>query len=267
MKTYFAIFKMRLLNGLQYRAAALAGIATQFFWGLMYIMIYQAFYKNSTGTEPISFGQLISYVWLQQAFLIFIMLWYRDNDIFNGITSGNIAYELCRPCGLYGFWFAKLMAQRLSGAMLRCPPILIVAFILPEPYNLSPPSGYLSFGLFAVALSLGLMVLVAISMFIYISVFVTMSPAGSLLIISVLGEFFAGMVIPIPLMPGWLQNIAYILPFRLASDLPFRIYSGHILMKQALTGIMVQILWLSGLIFLGRIALRKALRRIIIQGG
>lgn len=54
MKTYFAVFKMRLLNDLQYRAVALAGIASKFFWGLMYVLIYQAFYKNFTGTEPIS---------------------------------------------------------------------------------------------------------------------------------------------------------------------------------------------------------------------
>ncbi len=267
MKTYLSVFKMRLINGLQYRTAALAGIATQFFWGFMYVMIYQAFYNHSAGNQPISLGQLVSYVWLQQAFLAFIMLWYRDNEIFNLITSGNIAYELCRPCGLYGFWFAKLIAQRLSGAMLRCFPILIVAFLLPKPYNLSLPTDYLAFGLFVVTLLLGLLVLVAISMFIYISVFVTMSPTGSLLLMSVLGEFFAGMVIPIPLMPGWLQKIAYMLPFRLAADLPFRIYSGNIMTKEAFTGIMAQIVWLIGLILLGKIALKKALRRVVIQGG
>lgn len=267
MKTYLSVFKMRLINGLQYRTAALAGIATQFFWGFMYVMIYQAFYNHSAGNQPISLGQLVSYVWLQQAFLAFIMLWYRDNEIFNLITSGNIAYELCRPCGLYGFWFAKLIAQRLSGAMLRCFPILIVAFLLPKPYNLSLPTDYLAFGLFVVTLLLGLLVLVAISMFIYISVFVTMSPTGSLLLMSVLGEFFAGMVIPIPLMPGWLQKIAHMLPFRLAADLPFRIYSGNIMTKEAFTGIMAQIVWLIGLILLGKIALKKALRRVVIQGG
>ncbi len=31
MKAYISVFKMRLNNGLQYRAAALAGIGTQFF--------------------------------------------------------------------------------------------------------------------------------------------------------------------------------------------------------------------------------------------
>ena len=54
MKAYLSVFRLRFINGLQYRAAAFAGIATQFFWGIMHIMIYEAFYENATGTLPIS---------------------------------------------------------------------------------------------------------------------------------------------------------------------------------------------------------------------
>lgn len=267
MKVYFSVFKMRLINGLQYRTAALAGMATQFFWGFMFIMIYEAFYQNGGASQPISLEQLIDYLWLQQAFLVFIMLWFRDNEIFNLITGGNIAYELCRPCDIYGFWYAKLIAQRLSGAMLRCLPILLIAFMLPEPYRLSAPAGITAFVLFFAALMLGLLVLAAISMFIYISVFKTMSPMGSLLMFCILGEFFAGLIIPIPLMPGWLQTIAYILPFRLASDLPFRIYSGNIPVNEAVPGIFTQIVWLAVLVLSGRALLVKALKKVVVQGG
>jgi len=267
MKAYFSVFKLRLINGLQYRAAAFAGVATQFFWGIMHIMVYEAFYQNAAENQPISLSQLIDYIWLQQAFLVFIALWSRDNEIFNLITSGNIAYELCRPCSIYGFWYAKLIAQRLSGAFLRCVPILAVAFLLPEPYRLSVPSNITTGVLFLITLLFGLMVVVAISMFIYISVFYTMSPAGSLLMFFVIGEFFAGMIIPIPLMPEWLQKMAYVLPFRLAADLPFRIYSGNIHANEAVTSIIIQILWLSVLVLTGRLWLRKALKRVVVQGG
>ncbi len=255
MKAYFSVFRMRLLNGLQYRIAALSGIATQFFWGFMFIMIYEAFYKNAAAAQPMDLKQLITYLWLQQAFLVFIILWFRDEEIFNLIINGNIAYELCRPCSLYGFWYAKLIAQRLSGAMLRSLPILIIAFLLPQPYKMSLPSDNISFGIFIITLLLGLLVLVAISMFIYISVFITMSPVGSLMIIGVVGEFFAGLIVPVPLMPFWLQRIAYVLPFRLASDLPFRVYSGNITTKEALIGILIQLIWLTALLLLGKIAM------------
>ncbi|NLG85094.1 MAG: ABC transporter permease [Firmicutes bacterium] len=267
MRAYLSVLRLRLINGLQYRAAALAGLATQFFWGFILIMVYEAFYSQVAGPQPIALRQLITYIWLQQAFLVLIMFWIRDHELFNLITSGDIAYELCRPCGLYGFWFAKLTAQRLSGALLRCFPLLAVAYLLPEPYRLTLPPDPAAFGLFIVALLLGLVVVVAISMLIYISVFYTMSPAGSMLFFSVLGDFFAGSIIPIPLMPEWLQTIAYLFPFRLTADLPFRIYTGHIPWPEALTGILTQLLWAAVLIGCGLMVLEKALRRVVVQGG
>jgi ABC-2 type transport system permease protein len=267
MRAYYSLFKMRLLRGLQYRVAALAGISTQFFWGFIYVMIYEAFYSSTSTSQPISFRELIQVLWLQQGFLVFIMLWYRDTELINLITSGNIAYELVRPTDLYGFWYAKLIAQRLSGALLRCFPILIVAFLLPYPYTFSLPQSLGIFLLFVISLALGLILIVAISMLIYISIFYTMSGVGSMLIFGVFGEFLSGLIIPVPLMPEALKKIVYILPFRYTSDLPFRIYAGNIPFKEALISIGVQLVWITVIILTGRLWMKKALKRIVVQGG
>lgn len=65
MKTYLSFFKIRFINGLQYRTAAYAGIATQFAWGFMYIMLYNTFYNSNPAKAPMEFSQLSSYIWLQ----------------------------------------------------------------------------------------------------------------------------------------------------------------------------------------------------------
>lgn len=267
MKVYLSVLKLRLSMGMQYRAAALAGVATQFFWGFIIIMVFQAFYEHAAQTPPMPLKAIVNYIWLQQAFLVFVMMWFRDNELFDLITSGNIAYELCRPAGLYGFWYAKLLAQRLSSAILRCFPILIIAYFLPKPYNLSLPPSFTAFLLFVIALFTGLLLLVAVSMFLYISVFITLSPMGSLLVFGILSEFFAGLVIPVPLMPEWLQTIANVLPFRWTADFPFRVYSGHIPLNEASIGILVQFGYLLFLVWLGRIALNSVLRKVVVQGG
>jgi ABC-2 type transport system permease protein len=77
----------------------------------------------------------------------------------------------------------------------------------------------------------------------------------------------AGSIIPIPLMPEWLQRIAYCLPFRLAADLPFRVYIGNIPVNEALAGILIQVLWFAVLLVLGRILLGITLKRVVVQGG
>lgn len=267
MKAYYSLFKMRLLKGLQYRVAALAGVSTQFFWGFIYIMIFEAFYKSTSSVQPISFRELIQVIWLQQSFLVFIMLWYKDSELLNLITSGNIAYELCRPIDLYSFWYSKLIAQRLSGALLRCFPIMFITIFLPYPYNFSRPENSTAFILFLITLTLGVILIVAISMLIYISVFYTMSPTGSLLIFGVLGEFLSGLVIPVPLMPQALQKLVYVLPFRYTSDLPFRVYAGNIGVHEALISIGIQVVWIAIIIIVGKLWIKKALKRIIVQGG
>ena len=42
---------------LQYREAAIAGLTTQFFWGIMLVFIYIAFYSNG-GNESINLEQM-----------------------------------------------------------------------------------------------------------------------------------------------------------------------------------------------------------------
>jgi len=267
MKPYSSVLKLRLQNGMQYRAAALAGVATQFFFGFVFIMIFSAFYSQSVEVQPMSLPQLVTYVWLQQAFLALVMLWSRDNELFQLITTGNIAYELCRPAGIYEFWYSKLIAQRLASAMLRCFPILAVVFFIPEPYNLSLPNDGAALIYFLITMMLGLLLVVAISMLIYISVFVTMSPTGSMIMFGIVGEFFSGRIIPIPLMPTWLQEVTYLLPFHLTADFTFRVYTGHIPHDQALIGIATQIGWLLVLVALGKWLLSRAMRKVIVQGG
>lgn len=267
MRAYYTLFKMRLLKGLQYRMAALAGVLTQFFWAFMYIMIYQAFYQSSNTPQPLTFHELVQMIWLQQSFLLLMNMWLRDTELFHLVTSGNIAYELCRPASLYGLWYARLVAQRLSGTLLRCFPILIVASLLPKPYGFSLPASPWAFVLFLITLVLALILVVAISMILYISVFYTMSATGSSLIFTIIGDFFSGLIIPIPLMPKLFQKIAYSLPFRYTADLPFRIYNGNIGTRGALIGIVIQAIWIITLIGLGRLWMKQTMKKVVIQGG
>lgn len=267
MKPYISALRVRFLNGLQYRAAALGGLTTQFFWGVMAILIYQAFYATKSQAGAISFSQLVTYIWLQQALLALIMLYDWDYELFDMITSGNISYELCRPCNLYGLWYAKLLSKRLSSVTLRFLPIIIVAFLLPNPYKLSLPQSPLSFLLFLITMLLGLLLLVSISILIYISVFKTMSAVGSMAFIGIMGEFFSGATIPIPLMPQWLQRICYILPFRWTSDLPLRVYSGNISTSEAILSIGVQFIWITLLVGSGFKIMQRITRSVVVQGG
>ena len=266
LKSYFSVFKIRLISALQYRAAALAGLTTNFFWGFMLIMIFEAFYASGAPQE-FSFEKLVSYIWLQQAFLSFFMAWYSDRELGQIIVSGNISYELVRPHSIYSFWYAKLFGGKLASGLLRFPIVITVAFLLPAPYNLSLPPDAASFVLFMTGLILGIFLTTCISMLMYISMFKTHTLIGSIILFSITTDFLSGHYIPVPLMPDWLQKAASFLPFRYATDLPFRIYSGDIAGAEAISGILIEIFWIALLFTLGSLLMKAASKKVVAYGG
>lgn len=267
MKKYLSFFRIRFIAGLQYRAAAWAGIATQFAWGGMTLLMFWAFYQNNTNSFPMPFPALSNYIWMQQAFLAMFMAWFFDTEILDSITSGNIAYELCRPCDIYAMWFTKNMAIRLSRVLLRCFPILLAAVFLPAPFHLTLPPDCLSGILFLVSVTLGFLVLISFSMLIYISAFYTISSIGIRILATSVIEFFAGAIIPIPFFPEALQPMMYALPFASMQNTPFLIYTGQISGGEILKSIVLQLIWLAVLILIGRLLMKRALKKVIVQGG
>lgn len=267
MRPYLTFFKIRFINGLQYRAAAYAGIATQFAWGFMTILMFSAFYKSSPENFPMTFEKLSTYIWLQQSFLALFMAWLYDNEIFDSISKGNVAYELCRPTGLYEMWFVKSLAARVYRVVLRCAPILIVAGFLPGPYGISLPADLGSFFLFLISMVLGSLLMVSINMLIYISTFYTISPMGMQILSVSAFEIFSGVIIPIPFLPAKVQFIFNLLPFASTQNTPFLVYNGYLSGSPLYYALFLQVFWLLFFIASGKLLIKKALRRVVIQGG
>ena len=267
MKKYIRFFKLRFTMGLQYRVAAITGVITQFAWGFIQIMIYKAFYEADPSAFPMSFSATTSYIWLQQAFLVLFAVWFMENEIFDSISNGNIAYELCRPIRIYTMWFSRSLALRTARVFLRCLPILFVAALLPSPYKMTPPASFFHFCMFLITLILGLLVTVAFCMLIYGFTFFTISPQGLKIVFSSMVEFFAGAVIPLPFFPEKMQNIMELLPFASMQNVALRIYSGSMTIPHMQKTIALQLIWLVLLIIVGNLLCRYAERKVAIQGG
>lgn len=267
MRVYLSFFRMRFVNGLQYRVAALAGVVTQFAWGGLSILAFRAFYESNPDGFPMDFQSLSSYLWLQQAFLALFMTWFFENELFELISSGNIVYELCKPQDIYKMWFVRNVANRLAKALLRCVPVLLVASLLPAPYGLVLPSDFLQFIWFVLTMGLSLMVVVSFSMLIYISTFYTISSMGIRIISSSLVEFLSGGIIPLLFLPTGLRTVLELLPFASMQNVPFRIYTGDIRGIGILQMVCLQIFWIVILVVIGKIMMNMALKRVIVQGG
>jgi len=267
LRPYGALFRIRFTNTLQYRAAALAGLVTQFAWGFMYILAFAAFYRENPDAFPMTFQQTVSYIWMQQAFIALFFVWFWENSIIETMESGSIAYEMVRPMDLYGRWFTSTVANRMARTILRAVPILVVAFILPMSFRLIFPADFQVIGLFFLSMVLSLGVVVAFSMLIYISAFFTINSLGTRIVVSVASDFLAGGYIPIPFFPDTFRTIVEFSPFGAMQNMPLLIFSGHLVGADLVRGMALQVFWLVVLLIIGRIAMSRALKRVIVQGG
>lgn len=263
MRAYWAIVSARFRTLLQYRAAAFAGLCTQLFWGLIRVMIFSAFYRSTTATQPMSFSQVVTYIWLGQAFLLLIPM-RPDEDVQAAIRTGTVAYELVRPLDLYGLWYCRGLAQRIAPTLLRAVPLLVIVVCLG---GLKTPPSLASGLAWAVAMPGAFLLSTAFTTLMTISLLWTISGDGIARFAPMVMYTFSGMLLPLPLFPGWAQPLLNALPFRDLIDVPFRLYAGNIPPEQIGFVLAHQAVWTVGLILLGRGLLARGARRVVVQGG
>lgn len=267
LRPCLSFFRIRFLRGQQYRVAALAGVATQFFWGFMRLLAYRAFYRSDPAAIPMPLPQLAAYIWLQQAFLALLNTWSVDRDILEAITGGGIAYELCRPLDLYTHWLIRGCADRVSAALLRCLPILAVAALLPAPFRLGPPASLTAALLFPLSLALGTLLVSALTLLMYIAMFHTLSPYGVRMMVTALSEFWEAPSSPCPSCRKGCGRWWSCSPSPPSRTCPCGFTEAAPSPEPAFGGVALQLFWLAVLLLLGRLWMGRTLRRVVVQGG
>lgn len=263
MSAYLAMLDARIRVLLQYRTAAIAGIGTQIFFGFLRVMTFTAFYRASATVQPLTPGQVVSYIWLGQAFLLLGMFGV-DNEIAAMVRSGTVAYELTRPANVFWLWYSRCVAGRIAPTAMRAAPQLLLGWAF---LGLQFPASLSALVMFCLALAGSVALAGAISLLFTLSLLWTISGEG----ISRLGPavvfLLSGTVVPLPLFPPWMQPILSALPFRGLMDVPFRLYLGQMPWQEGSFALAQQWGWVAGLLLLGRWLLALGVRRLVVQGG
>lgn len=266
MKAFASIIKIRFNLLLQYRIAAIAGGITQFFFGMIMIMVLYGFYYSTDGEMPIDYKSAITYIWMGQA-MLGMLPWNGDTEIQNLIRTGNVSYELLRPMNLYNYWFARAFALRTAPTLLKSIPIFIIALLLPSDYSMNVPPNIQAFVAWIIATFGGLMISCTITNIINITTLYSVSGDGIQRLLSSIVTIFSGMVVPLPLFPERFKEILGYLPFSGLVDIPVRFFIGDISFNQLPGYLGFQCLWAVLLYILGQWILNKKIKDLIVQGG
>jgi ABC-2 type transport system permease protein len=80
-------------------------------------------------------------------------------------------------------------------------------------------------------------------------------------------SFFSGMMVPLALMPGWLQTLSWALPFPHFTTTPASIYLGRVDTAGALGLIAAEAAWVVAMWIGARLIWRRAVKKVTIHGG
>lgn len=266
MRPYWSLLVMRAKTLFQYRVAAIAGLTTQWLFGFVMTSVLVTFYSQTTASQPMTLAQTVSYTWLGQAMLS-MLPWNIDRDMADSVRTGSVAYDLARPLDLYAYWYARAVAMRVAPTLLKSIPMFLIAtFLMPEPYTMHWPQLP---SLLAWLLSLvGVLTLsCSITLLMQASLFWTVSGEGITRILPHFVTLLSGMVIPLPLMPDWLQTFLRFQPFSGLVSTPNLLFVGAMPPHAVWQTLAIQLGWSLLFILLGRQVVTKGLRKLTVAGG
>ena len=179
-------------------------------------------------------------------------------DIGDDVASGGIAIELLRPVSVLGVRLATELGRALPKLLLclGCGAVLASltggAVKHPAALLLAAPSAIL-----AIACNI-------IAQHAFAAASFWLRDAGSAwFLYQKLVFILGGMLIPLQVLPSWLQTVTRVLPFRAMAYAPARLASGHV---EPLL-IVEQIAWCVALCGLASWAFRSGERRLQVVGG
>lgn len=263
-QAYLAFAGKSFQKQMQYRVANLAGLTTNFFFLLVQVFVYAAFYKVSTEPQPLNLDEVITYFILCQASLMLMPLWGGSSEITGSIKDGSVALQLTKPVDFQTYWFADECGRACYYLIMRGLPTILLGSLF---FKTVIPQQPVIFIFFAVSMLLAVSLSILITVVVYSAAFWMLDASGINQIGHTVITFFSGMLVPIALWPEWLAHIAGWLPFEGLIDVPFSIYLGKVTGVEFWMTISKQIAWNLFFLGFGRVLLNRGFYRLVIQGG
>jgi ABC-2 type transport system permease protein len=271
MRLQLELIRLAFRRHLAYRAAALAGLATNFFFGLLRAAVMVALYGERQEMQGVSLEAAITYTGLSQA-VIGPLAMFSWLEVTRAVHSGEVASDLLKPMGYYGFWLARDIGRALATFLWRSVTILLAYVFM---FRLLAPPGA-KFVIprdpwvwLAVVLACVLAWWVSFSWRFLANVSAFWSPdaRGIVRLAFIFSWFASGFIMPLRFYPDWVVDLCMLTPFPHTVNSIVEIYLGLLEGPEILSTLGLQLAWAVALCAACLLALRAGVRRLVILGG
>jgi len=263
MSLFYQLTSLSARRQVTYRAATLAGLATNFFFGLLRAAVMVALYGARQQVSGMSLQDAITYTGLAQAMIAFLAL-FNWAEIIYSVQNGQVGADLLKPMSYFKFWMAQDLGRALVGLVFRGLPIMVFYALV---FHITIPELPGDWLFLAASLILAWMISFAYRFVVNLAAFWVQDAIGFARLFFALSWFLSGFIMPLRLMPDWFTKICYLTPFPYMINTVVEIYLGLLSSGEILQVLLAQAIWVVILVAIGRWVLSLGVRRLVIQGG
>ncbi len=225
--------------------------------------VWTALYAGADAVNGLSLSAVLTYLtianlqhWALQDIEVSLYVQSR-------VREGHVVFDLLRPQPYVGQLVAHLVGSSLGmvGFAIAALPVLMLVG------TLSLPASPAAFGLWLASMLLGFAVATMINLSLALAAFWTTEIMGVTMLYQLVGQFFAGTLLPLTFLPDALATLAAFLPFQATTYTPVVVYVGQLTGSDAVRAVGVQALWVLLLGLAVRLLWQRASRRLFVQGG
>ncbi|MDQ4100202.1 MAG: ABC-2 family transporter protein [Chloroflexota bacterium] len=260
---YLAIAVTAAQQAVAYRVNTIAGIIGNFFWiGILYYL-WDAAFAATAQIESFTWAEMRTYILL--AFGINALVGFATTSrMMYAIRTGDIVTDMVRPLN----YLRAQLAQTTGLASLEGLASATIIVVLGTTFiDALPPHSPAAAALFIVSMLLGFVTKFLFVFIVSLLCFWTINSMGlnwaQLAIVNVL----SGTLVPIALLPGWLQPLAEWSPLRGIVATPVGVYLGQYTGGELTWNLGLQVGWLLILWIAADSAWPRAFRAVETQGG
>ncbi len=248
---------------LTYRAATVAGLATNIFFGLLRVAVMMALYGARTEVAGIDLQAAITYTGLAQAVIAYLSIfgWY---DLMRSVSSGEVAADLLKPLGYFRYWLAVDLGRAAVALLLRGVTIMLLYALL---FEITVPRGLGQWLALLATIILSWLLSFAWRFLVNLAAFWTPNATGVGRFAFGLAWVLSGFFMPLRFFPDWAQVICHLTPFPSMVNTTIEIYLGLLTGRALLWALGVQLFWIVVVAAICQWVLRAGVRKLVIQGG
>ena len=260
---YIGAFVVELKDSFYYRANFLASMLFNGGYALVMIFVWTAIFANSSQTQISGFTQLDIYAYFFVFTAFFALSETNINYIIqSSVMDGTIVISRVRPIS----YIAQVILQALSRTVMLAVTFVLPLFLVGILIGHIPVTAYglgIAMGIFLIGFTLFSLISFLVGT---IAIIIT-NVRGIMQIVTSLIVIAAGGAIPLIMLPPYLANIAFALPFQTMGYLPTAAIMGIATPSAIANGVIIGCIWVVALFIISFFWWGRVSKKITSVGG